>query len=589
MLVQKTRKSGLGTRCKRQLWDDDYFTQHQGQSGGLASKVGEVVFVAVANLFDDAMYAQTFEQVRDLAGGFVWEVLAAQLLVGETTDAKLALQQGAEQTGILFREEIKALVTMLVFQFGFSQFVQFCYADFGGGDGGDEFEIAPIGSREHFLQGWQTVDGLLHGSPTCRRGPIAMLHLTIVLEEGDVVDGGLDAQDETELIVQLDRERSHLMFEARAQPTLIEAISQLTLVVAIQLAAEESGNICGFDRMSQGFQERGVEGLQRLAILEDQVCGILRLHDAPMVVQAQLCDHRAIPASKFIQPQMQRFDIELLGDFVGKGVIGDVNESIIHHFVSDAAFLQLVRQPIVSVEVELQVEGTPGRNAQIAQPQLLVHEVKIVGHTFAAVWLQIRLACRFVMPRTIRGARLHSTQDMYQSRLFTTFLQDLMNVVFFAKILLANKLDLHTAGFCQHFRIRAHTFSQGLRKFGVIKDPNPVLIQIMGHALVITEGLQTAGEHNPIIATQNTIQFFSILFRKQFTHGSTPVGIGRLSNLTTRRSVLQYPRGKVAVGKASRFSPFSRPWRAIPCATFPFWFRLVRVRFKKPENRVRAF
>jgi hypothetical protein len=93
------------------------------------------------------------------------------------------LQQGTEQIGVLFREEIKALVTMLVLGLGFGQFVQFFDADLRGGDGGDELEIALIGSRERFLQSRQRVDGLLHGCPTCRGRAIAVLHLAIVLEE----------------------------------------------------------------------------------------------------------------------------------------------------------------------------------------------------------------------------------------------------------------------------------------------------------------------------------------------------------------------------------------------------------------------
>jgi diguanylate cyclase (GGDEF)-like protein/PAS domain S-box-containing protein len=64
-----------------------------------------------------------------------------------------------------------------------------------------------------------------------------------------------------------------------------------------------------------------------------------------------------------------------------------------------------------------------------------------------------------------------------------------------------------------------------------------------------------------------------------------------LSNLTTLFRQAQYKSakidvGKVAVGKASRLSRFSRLWRAIPCAAFPFWFRLVRVRVIDKDGRI---
>jgi len=236
-----------------------------------------------------------------------------QLRVGETAEAELAVQQGAKQTGVLFCEEIEALVPMLVLRLGFCQFVQFCYADVRGGDGRDELEITVIGGGEGFAQRRQRVNGLFHRRPTCRRGTVAVLHLAILLEKRDRVDGGFKAQDETELVVHLDAHRPHLMFDARAEPALVKAIAQLSLVVAIELASEKGGNICGFDRMSKRFQEMRVKGLQRLSLLEDQVGGILGLHDAPVIGEFQVGDDRAILLGQCVQMLVQHFHIERVG------------------------------------------------------------------------------------------------------------------------------------------------------------------------------------------------------------------------------------------------------------------------------------
>jgi len=45
----------------------------------------------------------------------------------------------------------------------------------------------------------------------------------------------------------------------------------------------------------------------------------------------------------------------------------------------------------------------------------------------------------------------------------------------------------------------------------------------MRHALGVTEWLQTAGDHNAVIATQNSIQVIGVPFGKQFVHSATPV------------------------------------------------------------------
>jgi hypothetical protein len=74
MLVQKARKlSGIS-----EGGDRDHLAQLQSHGSGLASEVSQVVFVALANFFDHAMYTQAFEKASDLTGGFVREVLGAQ-------------------------------------------------------------------------------------------------------------------------------------------------------------------------------------------------------------------------------------------------------------------------------------------------------------------------------------------------------------------------------------------------------------------------------------------------------------------------------------------------------------------------------
>ncbi len=72
----------------------------------------------------------------------------------------------------------------------------------------------------------------------------------------------------------------------------------------------------GFDRMSKGFQERGGKGLQSILALEDQVGGVLGLHDAPVIGEAQLGGDRAVLSGKLIQTPVQEFNIELVGQLV---------------------------------------------------------------------------------------------------------------------------------------------------------------------------------------------------------------------------------------------------------------------------------
>src|SRR3972149_8138173 len=134
--------------------------------------------------------------------------------------------------------------------------------------------------------------------------------------------------------------------------------------------------------MSKGFQEMRVEGvavapwrhLQSVSALEAQVRCVLRLHDAPVIREFQICDHRAILLGKLIQAQVQDFDIELICQLIGDSVISDMNKSMIQHFISNAALLHLICRPVVSVEIELQPKGTPSWNTQRAQPPWIIYK-----------------------------------------------------------------------------------------------------------------------------------------------------------------------------------------------------------------------
>ena len=50
----------------------------------------------------------------------------------------------------------------------------------------------------------EAVDGLSDGGQGASCRALAMFHLAVVLESGDVVGGGFDTQDEAEFVVDLD-------------------------------------------------------------------------------------------------------------------------------------------------------------------------------------------------------------------------------------------------------------------------------------------------------------------------------------------------------------------------------------------------
>ena len=231
--------------------------------------------------------------------------------------------------GVLLSEEIEALVAVVVLFFGFRQLLKFLHANLRGFNLGDKLQIASVGSQQRLSQGRQAVDGLLHWCPPGRGSAVPMMYLAVVLEEGNVVGSSFDAQDDVELVVHLDCDRPHLMLEAGTEPANVEAVAHLSLVVAVQFASQEGGNILRLDGQDQGFQKMRVEGLQRCLALEDQVSGVLGLHDAPGVLQPQFRNDRAVLLSIAIQDGVQSLDVELGCQLIGQVEVLDLEKGVV--------------------------------------------------------------------------------------------------------------------------------------------------------------------------------------------------------------------------------------------------------------------
>src|SRR5215471_14567733 len=74
---------------------------------------------------------------------------------------------------------------------------------------------------------------------------VPMFYLAVVLERGDVVGGGLKAQDEREFVVDLDRGLAKAMLDAGALDPGGELTADLLGELGRDLVAEEAGHVFG--------------------------------------------------------------------------------------------------------------------------------------------------------------------------------------------------------------------------------------------------------------------------------------------------------------------------------------------------------
>src|SRR3954453_3071750 len=66
-----------------------------------------------------------------------------------------------------------------------------------------------------------------------------MFYFAVVLEKGQIVDGGLDPENEAELVVELDRNRPHGVFDPRPFNADVETVAYLAFVLRVEQCAPD--------------------------------------------------------------------------------------------------------------------------------------------------------------------------------------------------------------------------------------------------------------------------------------------------------------------------------------------------------------
>src|SRR6202050_3984116 len=141
-----------------------------------------------------------------------------------------------------------------------------------------------------------------------------MFYLAVVLEKGQIVDRGLDPEDEAELVVQLDRDRSHSMFDSRPFDADVETVPHLVFVLRGELAAEEGGDVVRLHRVNRRARQILVNGLQVGLLTENDIRGVFALIYAPVISGGEVSIDRTTEPGQFIQPRVHAFRFPAVGD-----------------------------------------------------------------------------------------------------------------------------------------------------------------------------------------------------------------------------------------------------------------------------------
>jgi hypothetical protein len=283
-----------------------------------------------------------------------------------------------------------------------------------------------------------------------------------------------------------------------------EVVAELVLEVAAELVAEEHGHVLGTDDMHGSAHDGLVEGLEDRLLAKDHVGGIFHLHEAPVVTAAEVLHHRAEARGPTIQMLVQGVGVEGVGELLGPQGIGEAEEGIVGHREVDPGSAQLLGEPGVAVEVDLQTKWCPGGHSHVAQAEVCVDEVEVVVQALAARGLEQRLALGFVEPGPVGGAGLHGGEDMHQARVRAPRGEDRLDAIFLTKCLVtADELDGEAGLPGQALGVGPQRLAQGLRPLGVVKHADAQVAEQPRHGTGVGDRWQGAVDHHPVETRQH--------------------------------------------------------------------------------------
>jgi hypothetical protein len=238
-----------------------------------------------------------------------------------------------------------------------------------------------------------------------------------------------------------------------------------------------------------------------------------------MIPRREMPKDGTIGLGYLIQPPVKKFDLEAIGEVLGFLEVLHLDKRILQEFVGETFPLEKACQVMVTIKIELQPEGSPGRYPQIAQPQIFQDEVEIVVDAFGLRAPEKRLARLFIMPGFKRGTGFHGREDMDQPRMIPTLGDDLLETSFFTEILLPDEFDLHPVVPAQRLRPQTDFVPQGFDELGIIENTNTLGSQMATHGIGITDIGKCPGDNHPIKARKDSSNLSGISFC-QCRHGS---------------------------------------------------------------------
>jgi hypothetical protein len=511
MVIKYCSSNNYGSQRR----DDIHFPQFESGGSDLPSQSCQVILVRVCDFLDQAMFSQSLEQPRDLMSTLAGQV-STKITILKSADVKLTSNDGTEKIKIIAGKKIEPAITAVVIFYWSGDFVQVPDATAWIINRRDEVEVPAIGISHHFKQDWQTVDRFPKWGNFHLPRAVAMFHPSVVFEKRNVISYSLDTKNKAEFVIHLYGDFAHMMPDTRSLNSGMKVIAHLVDVIAIEFTSKKRSDILRFDRVNSGTHNLIIYWLKIALSLKDNVCSIFDLHDTPMITVGKVANNRTVLPDDFVKLSMMAFDVYIIGQFLSLAKVVNPYKAVVEQLKTNTFFIKLGCQLVMAVAVELQTERHPCWHPQITQSQFRRNEVEVIMQTPAGNRFEIGFVCFLVMPWLITSTRFHRREYIHQSGMRTSLFYNLLDTLFFAEFLFAEKFDFQTIFLCQTFSICANLISQRLSPFSVIEYTNVFCSEQTAHPISITDSGDNSCKYDSVKARECTLNLVCVTNDKIF-------------------------------------------------------------------------
>src|SRR5436309_10220028 len=333
-----------------------------------------------------------------------------------------ATKYGMEQLLLVGVEQAEAATAAAVERNRCTHAVQVLGGGAGRIDDGQGIEVALVGGAGDGVVVIEIGHALVHGTPT---------HLAVSVpspqaadaELAGLVNHGLHAEDQAELVVHFQPVVFHPVLDAGAGPALLLAGGQDFAVEAgMKPATEEGEDVGGGEAQQRVLEQARVEGGQVVPAAEQEVGAVFGLVDDPAVAASAepgLAEQRVAalgPALEDPHPGKMR---EAVGQPLGLVGMIELREGVVALFEAKSPVQHLPSEPLVAVDVDLDGGREPGLQANVDQAEFRIEEV-VVEHALRSA-SEDEARASVAVEQLDRTAGCQATQDGHQAVAQTPF------------------------------------------------------------------------------------------------------------------------------------------------------------------------